>query len=500
MEEPVISDPLIWRDEKTEKVLIGKILSSKSYTRATIVRILQKAWNLQSGFEVTEVTGNAFMFSFSEEEEYNRILRGRPWSINGFMLNLMERPKYKLCEEFDFSRCPIWIQIHNVPMEAMCLENAIRIGGYVGEVVLAENPHHNDRFVRNFMRVRVILDLRKVLASGFWMNKPNGGKIWIAIKFEKLQNFCYNCGKIGHDYRVCRLEKLMSVVCSSEPRFGAWSTTNQCRTLDNLIVVVKDSWCEAAYFKKKNEESAVRRRIEREQKTVEDALDEEDDLFIIKLDSSLRKGVPREPKPQETTSSTSEVREDGGVSQIAAQPGSVKNDNMRGVDCDMHKSSPEIISIAKNTAPNVANHQCVGEVTENLLAIVPYSEGPLKEVINGFRGLGLKRSAGEDLKIPNTKRRRLRDEGPKCEINEISVYAENLRKTKARLKRQGKRKARGNKENIPMKLLDSEEMMDVPVSLNTEDQGFVFRAKGGRQMAMKAEGAGGWPLTATKGP
>ncbi|KAI9128990.1 hypothetical protein K1719_000473 [Acacia pycnantha] len=133
----------------------------------------------------------------------------------------MERPKYKQCEDFDFSRCPIWIQIHNVPMEAMCLENAIRIGGYVGEVMLAENPHHNGRFVRNFMRVRVVLDLRKTLASGFWMDKPNGDKFWTDIRFEKLQNFCYSCGKIGHDSRVCRFEKLMSVVNSIEPRFGA---------------------------------------------------------------------------------------------------------------------------------------------------------------------------------------------------------------------------------------------------------------------------------------
>ncbi|KAK4252765.1 hypothetical protein QN277_014311 [Acacia crassicarpa] len=186
MVDPHISSPLIWKEEDTTRVLIGKILSSKSYTRGAVERILQKAWNLQSGFDVIEVKGNAFMFKFVHLEEYNRILRGRPWSINGCILNLMERSKFKTCEEFDFSCCPMWIQIHNVPMEALCVENAIMIGGYVVEVVLAEDPHYKDRYLHNFLRVRVILDLRKTLASGFWMSKPNSSRFWISIRYEKL--------------------------------------------------------------------------------------------------------------------------------------------------------------------------------------------------------------------------------------------------------------------------------------------------------------------------
>ncbi|KAI9100210.1 hypothetical protein K1719_024428 [Acacia pycnantha] len=61
---------------------------------------------------------------------------------------------------------------------------------------------------------------------------------------------------------------------------------------------------------------------------------------------------------------------------------------------------------------------------------------------------------------------------------------------KTRLRRQGRRKDKGNKENISMDALDCEEMLDVPFSLGTEEHGFVFRAKGGRQKKMEAEGDG----------
>ncbi|KAK4271731.1 hypothetical protein QN277_020378 [Acacia crassicarpa] len=125
MEENQISSPLEWREANVENLLIGKVLSSWIYSRAAIDSILRKAWNLQDGFDVIEINGNAFMFKFADEGEYNRILRGSPWSINGCLLNLMERSRYKSCEEFEFSRSPVWIQMHNVTMEAMCLENTI---------------------------------------------------------------------------------------------------------------------------------------------------------------------------------------------------------------------------------------------------------------------------------------------------------------------------------------------------------------------------------------
>ncbi|KAI9116192.1 hypothetical protein K1719_013122 [Acacia pycnantha] len=82
--------------------------------------------------------------------------------------------------------------------------------------MLAEDPHYNDKYHRNFLRVRIILDLRKALVSGLWMPKPDGSRFWISILYEKLQSFCYNCGRIGHDNRACRTGKLMSVVNTNE--------------------------------------------------------------------------------------------------------------------------------------------------------------------------------------------------------------------------------------------------------------------------------------------
>ncbi|KAI9107142.1 hypothetical protein K1719_021751 [Acacia pycnantha] len=197
MEEARILSPIVWKDMEAEKVLIGKILASKSYTRATLLSILRKAWNLHTGLDIIEITGKAFMFKFEDEEEYSQILRGRLWSIN------------------------------------------------------AEDLHYNGRYFRNFLRVRVMLDLRKPLVSRFWLLKPDGMNVWISVQYEKLQNFCYNCRKIGHDRRDCNMEKVMEGSNPDEIQFGAWLATPVSRSWEESLVMVPCEGAEAEYIRRK---------------------------------------------------------------------------------------------------------------------------------------------------------------------------------------------------------------------------------------------------------
>lgn len=54
------------------------------------------------------------------------------------------------------------------------------------------------------MRVRVLFDITKPLVRGFFM-KIEGRKMWVTVKCERLPNFCYTSGRIGHvetDYEI----------------------------------------------------------------------------------------------------------------------------------------------------------------------------------------------------------------------------------------------------------------------------------------------------------
>ena len=55
------------------------------------------------------------------------------------------------------------------------------------------------------MRVRVTLDINLPLCRGRVITLAEGGKSWVAFKYERLPNLCYWCGRLDHDDKNCDL-------------------------------------------------------------------------------------------------------------------------------------------------------------------------------------------------------------------------------------------------------------------------------------------------------
>ncbi|KAI9083591.1 hypothetical protein K1719_034533 [Acacia pycnantha] len=457
MDDSQISTPLVWKEVESVRILVGKILTSKIYTRSTMETILNKAWNLQSGFEVLEIIGNAFLFKFVEEEDYFRVLRGRPWSINGCLLNLLERSKYKAYDEFNFSRCPIWIQMHNIPLEALCLENAITIGRQVGEVILAEDPSYNNRYLRNFLRARIILDLRKPLAYGYWLPRPDGRRIWIAIRYEKLQTFCYHCGLAGHDNRGCKSTKLMSITNATEPRYGAWITTTTCRFWEETLTVLSKDEAEAAYVSRRKEDSLRRTKMEEQRKSDRAASEADEDIFSICICKSGKGSRSGDPVDEGTKVSRRNINTDTSDAQELAllnnQSAAVVNKKLEEELLNNAKACYEpssnmgegaegrhrAMTILQPLIPERLSQPASPDNRDDSRALVLYCDNEFKEMVSGIGSLGLKRSAEEDWVSGVRKKTRV-DKEETSPMLDITNYANNLKKVKARLRRSERKK------------------------------------------------------------
>lgn len=83
-------------------------------------------------------------------------------------------------------------------------------------MVLIEDSFQEGRFLKNFLRIKVIIDVRKALIKGLWIPRSGLPKIWLSSRYEKLHHFCYRCRVLCHDQKVCKKE-------GKEDELGEWS-------------------------------------------------------------------------------------------------------------------------------------------------------------------------------------------------------------------------------------------------------------------------------------
>lgn len=55
----------------------------------------------------------------------------------------------------------------------------------------------------HLLRIRVLIDIRKPFCTGFRNKKEKGGSTWVSLKYEKLPDLCFACGRVGHYSRNC---------------------------------------------------------------------------------------------------------------------------------------------------------------------------------------------------------------------------------------------------------------------------------------------------------
>lgn len=80
--------------------------------------------------------------------------------------------------------------------EGMNRECGERIGRSLGEVEVVK-VDNDDVEWGNFLRMKILLDLKKPRARGRTV-AINGAKYCILIQYEKLPRCCFKCGRIVH--------------------------------------------------------------------------------------------------------------------------------------------------------------------------------------------------------------------------------------------------------------------------------------------------------------
>lgn len=76
------------------------------------------------------------------------------------------------------------------------------IGNYVGKYIQSDQKNFQSIW-RQFLRIKVAINVLKPLKSQMRIKKTRGDWMWIKFKYERLPSFCFYCGIIGHSEKFC---------------------------------------------------------------------------------------------------------------------------------------------------------------------------------------------------------------------------------------------------------------------------------------------------------
>ncbi|KAM6569612.1 hypothetical protein CsatB_017597 [Cannabis sativa] len=182
--------------------LVGKFLSNRIIDFEKMQNILASLWQPGMGMFVKQLDTNRFLFQFYHEVDIQRVINGSPWTYDRMQL-IIERlnvggdPKSLPLNTLD-----IWVQLHNVEPGFMTESTLRTVGNTMGKY-LESDPKNFIGVWRDYLRMRITLNIEKPLRRRLKITKDDGAWFWINFKYERTPTFCFICGIIGHSDKFC---------------------------------------------------------------------------------------------------------------------------------------------------------------------------------------------------------------------------------------------------------------------------------------------------------
>ncbi|XP_059436697.1 uncharacterized protein LOC132169728 [Corylus avellana] len=200
---PILGDHPINQTLPPSLTLVGKIISLKTVSKTAIKKNILQAWQFVKSLTTEDKEDNKMVFTFEDLEDLSRVLNNSPWNINGSPLFLKRWENDETFDDIGFSKAAIWVQVHGLPLDKMTVANAKIIAESIGGLVEVDNMDNMKPCRKSFLRIRVLIPLDEPLATGFILQRPPKPPAQVFYQYERLSEFCYACGRLGHLSFAC---------------------------------------------------------------------------------------------------------------------------------------------------------------------------------------------------------------------------------------------------------------------------------------------------------
>lgn len=186
--------------EKNELSIIGRILNPYSQKIANVILDMPRKWQIYDRVRGVALSKERFQFIFKYEHDLEDILNKWVHTYNEWALAIDRWVESPPTDYLHFT--PIWVQIRNMPVNYYTVASITALGELIGQVIeVAYDPTKSQS--KDYVRVRVKIDISRPLRRAKVSNLPNGETTSILFDYERVQKRCFTCQRLTHVQEKC---------------------------------------------------------------------------------------------------------------------------------------------------------------------------------------------------------------------------------------------------------------------------------------------------------
>lgn len=202
-----------------EYALIAEVLTEKTINMAAFKTTILRAWSPKKKVNINLLQPN-LAFIFEDEADALKVYN-LSWTFRDFQVIVCKWPPDKALYYINLNRAIFWIQAHNIHVCFVNLSRATSIGNSIGSFIKADLNSAANKWKR-FLRIQVEIDILNPIKSSVSLPCSGRPNLLVEIRYERLSDFCFKCGLLGHKILNCNVAICDDNMEISDASFGPW--------------------------------------------------------------------------------------------------------------------------------------------------------------------------------------------------------------------------------------------------------------------------------------
>jgi len=191
---------------KWSSSLIGQFLE-KPLPFYVVKRTVENIWSAYGKVEVFLLENGLYLFRFADKGSREAVLEEKLWHVANKPLILRRWTPGMQLLKLSLSSIPIWIKLHNLPMEFWNTTCLSHISSGVGKPLCVDSIIE-EQLRLGFARVLVEVDVESTFPKEVEVIGFSGDVINVGVEYPWLPIKCKKCNTFGHATHTCsKVEK-----------------------------------------------------------------------------------------------------------------------------------------------------------------------------------------------------------------------------------------------------------------------------------------------------